>query len=80
MKRQTGEYIETYQEGKVRLEKELLERRVAIDDIKHDKYLRKEIMELLRKNSALTLKEIGTLCGGFAESTVSVALNGRSAK
>ncbi len=42
-----------------------------------DKKLRKEMMEMLRRNSALTLKEIGELCGGYAESTVSLILRGR---
>lgn len=80
IKRQMGEYIETFEEGKNKLEKELAAHGITIDTLKRDKYLRKEMMELLRRHSALTLVEIGRLCGGFAESTVSLILKGRNAK
>jgi putative transposase len=76
VKRQLSEFIENYDQGKIRLEKELTIRGVTTDDLKRQRGLRKEIMELLRKNSGLTLVEIGKLCGGYAESTVSIMLKG----
>ncbi len=76
VKRQTGEFIETFEEGERRVSEILEERGLIIDNLKRDKCLRKEIMEMLRENSSLTLVEIGKLCGGYAESTVSLILKG----
>ena len=80
IKRQLGDYIETFEEGKIRIDHELAVRGLAIDALKRDKSLRKEMMEMLRRNSGLTLCEIGELCGGYAESTVSIILKGRKVK
>lgn len=77
IKRQEGDYIESFEEGRIEINNELAKRGLSLENIKTDKILRKEMMEILRRNSALTLKEIGELCGGYAESTVSVILRGR---
>lgn len=80
VRRQSAEYLETREEARKKLEDELKRRNSKMEDMKKDKTLRKEMMEILRKNSALTLAEIGELCGGFSVPTVSVTLNGRSVK
>lgn len=80
LRRQEGDYIESFEEGKAKINNELAKRGLRMENIKTDKNLRKEMMQMLRRNSALTLKEIGQLCGGYAESTVSVILRGRPVK
>lgn len=79
-KRKSGSYLETMDEARQRLDKELGTRGVEKAGMKNDKVLRKEIMEMLRRNSTLTLVQIGELCGGFAESTVCLTLKGRNVK
>ena len=79
-RRQQGDYIESFEEAKNKLNHEMAQRGLTMDSLNKDKNLRKEIMKMLRRNSALTLKEIGELCGGYAESTVSIILSGRKAK
>lgn len=79
-KRKSGSYIETMDEARQRLDKELGTRGVEKEVMKKDKVLRKEMMEILRRNSNLTLVQIGDLCGGFAESTVCLMLKGKNVK
>jgi len=74
LRRQEGDYIESFEEGRIRINNELVKRGLTMKGIRTDKPLRKEMMEMLRKNSVLSLKEIGELCGGYAESTVSIIL------
>lgn len=80
VRRQSGEYLETKEEAQKKLQDELKKYNSQLVDMKKDKILRRKIMETLRKNSALTLAEIGELCGGFSVPTVSVTLNGRYVK
>ena len=80
LRRQEGDYLESFEEGRIKINDELAKRGLSVENIKTDKSLRKEMMDMLRRNSALTLKEIGQLCGGYAESTVSVILRGRYVK
>jgi REP element-mobilizing transposase RayT len=75
-RRRSAGYIENIEMGRKRLEEELERREIGVAEMKKDKELRRELMEMLRKNSSLKLTEIGNLCGGFAESTVSLILKG----
>ena len=68
------DYIENFQDGKRVINKQLELRNITLYNIKKDKSLRKEIMSFLRKNSGLTLSEIGELCGGYSKSTVCIVL------
>lgn len=77
LRRQEGDYIGSIEEGRVKINNELVKRGLSMENVKTDKTLKKEMMGMLRKNSALTLKEIGELCGGYAESTVSLILRGK---
>jgi len=66
-----GKFIKTMQDGRVKI-KEMLER----NEIRHDELnnhidIRNELMTEIRRNSSLTLKQIGELCGGVSESRVS---------
>lgn len=70
-------YIATFEEGKKRLEKELSQYGGDLCLLKKDKEARRRVMSILRKNSSLTLKEIGDLCGGFSEAMVSLILKGK---
>lgn len=54
---------------------ELELRKSTLAEVRKDKSLRKEIMVMLRKNSRLTLLEIGQICGGYSPSTVYNVLN-----
>lgn len=77
LRRHEGDYIGSFEEGRKKINNELAKRGLSMENVKTDKTLRKEMMGILRKNSALTLKEIGDLCGGYAESTVSLILRGK---
>lgn len=68
-------YIDSYESAAKFVEKELSKRERGIESLKKDKDLRRELATSLRKNSKLTLKEIGMLCGGFSQSMICKILN-----
>lgn len=68
-------YIDSYESAAKFVEKELSKRERGIESLKKDKDLRRELATSLRKNSNLTLKEIGMLCGGFSQSMICKILN-----
>ena len=63
--------IKTYQEGTIQLEALLTEKKIAREQMLADKKLRNALIHYFRKNSLLTLKEIGLLFGGISESAIS---------
>ena len=67
---ENGTFINTYNEAKELISKELTNRDKNKDDFGKDKEMRNEIICKLRKNSSLNLKEIGQLCGGISQSSV----------
>jgi len=68
--KENTEYIESLKIAQQLVEKVLRENKIGMDDLRSNKSLRYELMSRLRKNSALTLKEIGGLCGGLSQSMV----------
>lgn len=64
------EYIESYEMAKQMIAKEFLLRGINGEELKNDKTARCEIILRLRKNSSLTLGEIGELCGRLSSSMV----------
>jgi len=59
------------EDGRVKI-KELLERNeIRYDELNSHIDIRNELMTEIRRNSSLTLKQIGELCGGVSESRVS---------
>lgn len=63
--------IKTLAEGKKHLETLLLEKGLSPDQLSGEKKLRNSLIQYFRKNSLLTLKELGELFGGMSESAVS---------
>lgn len=70
------DYIESYDCAIRLIEEELLNKGKQVEEIKKDKDLRRELIIRLRRNSLLTLKEIGILCGGLSPSMVCKILKG----
>lgn len=68
---QNHDYINGITEAKQRIERTLSEKKLSIDDLLHDKKQRNDLMKAVRKNSSLSLKELGELFGGLGESRVS---------
>lgn len=64
------DYIDSLKVAQQVVNRVLRENGISVDDLKTNKGLRYELMGRLRKNSSLTLKEIGELCGGFSQSMV----------
>lgn len=69
MKENTN-YLESYVAAQKFVNKELQTVEKGIDDLPTDKILKRELIIKLRKNSCLTLKEIGQLVGGMSPSMV----------
>ncbi len=63
--------IKTRDEGKRQLEQLLLEKHLSYDQMLADKPLRNALIHYFRKNSLLSLKDIGDLFGGMSESAIS---------
>ncbi|ATW24799.1 transposase [Candidatus Formimonas warabiya] len=68
--KENAEYIDSYTSAQNVVHQVLQDKGIHIDVLKTDKSLRYELMIKLRKNSSLTLKEIGELCGGLSQSMV----------
>ncbi len=64
-------FIKTMEDGRVKI-KEMLERNeISYDELNSHIIFRNKLMREIRRNSSLTLKQIGELCGGVSESRVS---------
>ncbi|MHB8918464.1 MAG: transposase, partial [Desulfocucumaceae bacterium] len=70
LKKENPNYLESYQDAQKFLNNELQVIEKCIDQLKTDKALKKELIIKLRKNSYLTLAEIGQLVGGISPSMV----------
>lgn len=66
-----NDFINGYTEAKQRLERILIERKLSMDELMLDKKTRDELIKSLRKNSSLSLREIGELFEGISESRIS---------
>lgn len=63
--------IKTLKEGKEHLDKLLAEKGLTEEQLFSQKALRNSLIQYFRKNSVLSLKEIGILFGGMTESAIS---------
>ena len=61
LKKEKADYIESYEAAKTFAENHLQTLGISSEDLLQDKTLRRELIKKLRKNSCLTLKEIGDL-------------------
>ena len=73
--KENGKFIATIEEALVEFNRLLLEQNIPKEECLRNKEKRNEIIRYLRKNSSLTLKELGFLLGGISESRVSRILN-----
>ncbi|MFZ5642828.1 MAG: transposase [Bacillota bacterium] len=64
-------FIKRIDQARVKIMRIAEERRLSPADIIEDKIMRNEVMVEIRKNSSLTLKQIGDIFGGLSESRVS---------
>jgi REP element-mobilizing transposase RayT len=65
------DYINGSAEARQRMERSLAEEKLSIDELLQDKKRRNEMIKAIRKNSSLSLKELGELFGGLSESRIS---------
>ncbi len=70
IKKENGYYMESVGQARVFIDKELQEMGKRVEDLAEDKGMRRELAIKLRRNSSLTLKEIGELVGGISSSMV----------
>jgi len=70
IKKENGNYLESYEVAQKFVNNELQAVEIGIDTLATDKILKRELIIKLRKNSCLTLKEIGQLVGGISPSMV----------
>ena len=64
------DYIESFEAALELVKKELEAKGKTLEQLNKDKGTRLELIRRLRKNSSLTLKEIGQICGGVSQSTI----------
>ena len=65
------DYIDGSAEARQWIERNLAEVKLSMDDLLYDKRQRNELIKAIRKNSSLSLKELGELFGGLSESRIS---------
>ncbi|SNS82978.1 REP element-mobilizing transposase RayT [Anaerovirgula multivorans] len=76
LRRESIDYIESLEVAEKFLQNKLNNLKKGKDDLAKDKELRREMIIKLRRNSCLTLKEIGELVGGISQSMVCKILKG----
>jgi REP element-mobilizing transposase RayT len=69
LKENTG-YIDSLITARQMITQVLRENQASVDALKTNNILRNELISRLRRNSSLTLKEIGEMCGGLSQSMV----------
>lgn len=67
--------IHSMEEASLKLQEIILEKNLTLDELFKQKDLRNTLMVSFRKNSNLSLKELGILFGNLSESTVCKILN-----
>jgi hypothetical protein len=65
-----GECIDCINQAKKKIEQELTAMNLSLEDLEKNKKVRNEMIKGIRKNSSLSLKEIGDLFGGLSESAI----------
>jgi len=65
------DYINGSADARQRIERSLAEQKLSMDDLLQNKRQRNELIKAIRKNSSLSLKELGELFGGLSESRIS---------
>lgn len=68
-------FIETIDHAREEIKQLLIEQKISTAECLENKEIRDEMIRHIRKNSVLTLKEIGGIFGGISESRVSKILN-----
>ncbi len=74
-RKENNKFIESIDNAREELKHVLIDRNITMDECIENKKLRDEMIRYIRKNSVLTLKEIGSIFGGIGESRVSKILN-----
>lgn len=64
-------YINGSAEARQWLERIVIEEKLSMDELLQDRKKRDELIKAIRKNSSLSLKELGELFGGLSESRIS---------
>lgn len=67
--------INSLEEASLKLQQITLDKNLTLDELFKQKELRNNLIVTFRKNSTLSLKELGTLFGNLSESTVCKILN-----
>lgn len=62
--------METLEEAEEKLKEVSLERGLSLEELLKEKEIRNDLILRFRKNSTLSLKELGTLFGGLSESSI----------
>ena len=65
------DYINGIFEARQRIERSLAEEKLSMDELLQDKKRRDELIKAIRRNSSLSLKELGELFSGLSESRIS---------
>ncbi|MHB8089239.1 MAG: REP-associated tyrosine transposase [Anaerolineaceae bacterium] len=70
LRKENANYLESYEVAKKFVNNELQVVEKGVEDVAANKILKRELIIKLRKNSSLTLQEIGQLVGGISPSMV----------
>ncbi|MDQ2086267.1 transposase [Herbivorax sp. ANBcel31] len=70
LKENNTEYIDSFETAQRLVQRELELKGKTFEEMSKDKEFRLELLKKLRKNSNLSLKEIGQICGGVSQSMV----------
>ena len=73
--KRSGEFIFTKQQALEKIKKNLESRSLSLDELIKDMNIRDEMIKNIRKNSSLSLRQIGELFGGISESRISRILS-----
>lgn len=72
--------METLEEAEEKLKEVSLERGLSLEELLKEKEIRNDLILRFRKNSTLSLKELGALFGGLSESSICKILSTACAK
>lgn len=67
--------METLEEAEEKLKEVSVEKGLSLEELLKEKEIRNDLILKFRKNSTLSLKELGTLFGGLSESSICKILN-----
>jgi DNA-directed RNA polymerase specialized sigma subunit len=69
-----SDYICSMEQARLKIKEAMERKKIHYNDLKKHIEFRNELISQIRKNSSLTLKQIGELFGGISESRVSRVL------